>query len=121
MLLGEKTNNMIFIISGLILIGLGYGGNPSICSATVKTLFGSAYYPINFSIATFEIIPAALIGPITSSFLLQNANGNYKSTFMMIEVLAVAGFILLFFMNREKESVKEIPCPSQMKQISQKS
>jgi OFA family oxalate/formate antiporter-like MFS transporter len=102
--LGSISNNVTLIVAGLVITGIGYGGNPSIASATINTMFGPKHYPINFSIANFAIIPGAIIGPMVSSYLLDTSNGDYGSTFIVMQALAIAGFFLLFLMDRQAES-----------------
>lgn len=94
------------IFLGLLITGIGYGGMPAITSTFVHSEYGSEFFPINFSVATFALIPAALIGPMISSVLIEKSGGNYLGAFMMVVVLAVsAGFIwhlLNFVIERQR-------------------
>ena len=90
LLLGAKTGSVALIVAGLVFIGTGYGGNPTLTSAIIQRLYGPKNYSVNFSVANFSLIPAAIIGPMVSSSLIERAGGKYDSTFMMVVVLAVA-------------------------------
>ena len=67
--LGGISGKYIFILIGLILVGLAYGGCPTITSAYINKAFGPANFPTNFSIANFSLIPAATIGPMAALFI----------------------------------------------------
>ena len=74
--LGGMSGKYIFILCGLVFVGLAYGGCPTITSAYINKAFGPANFPTNFSIANFSLIPAATIGPMISSALLESAGGS---------------------------------------------
>jgi OFA family oxalate/formate antiporter-like MFS transporter len=99
LLLGAYMNNAAPIFIGLILVGITYGGSPAMTSAIVYRFFGVTYYPVNFSLANFLLIPAAVIGPMISSALLEWSGGAYNSTFTMIICLAVIAYLLTGAMN----------------------
>lgn len=100
LLAGSATHNVVLVIAGLIFIGLSYGGSPALTSAVTMGFFGSKNYPVNFSIMNFLLIPAAIIGPMISSALLERAGGAYGTTFTMIIVLAVLAFGMAGLMNK---------------------
>lgn len=85
---GALFNNLVLIFIGIVFSGLGYGGNPSITSAYIFREYGPKYYPVNFSLGGFALIPAAIIGPMISSFLIEGSGGGYISSFLMIIMLA---------------------------------
>jgi OFA family oxalate/formate antiporter-like MFS transporter len=91
---GALTEKGIFIFAGLPLMGLAYGGAPTLTSATIHRFYGAKYYPVNFATANFSLIPSAIIGPLVSSRLQEKSGGNYLTTFIMILVVAAAAFIL---------------------------
>ena len=97
---GSLTHNVYLVFAGLLLIGISYGGTPSLMSSVIFLLFGPKHYAVNFSIGNFIVIPAAIIGPLISSTLQERSGGGYQSTFMMIIVFSIAALILNAVLNR---------------------
>jgi OFA family oxalate/formate antiporter-like MFS transporter len=107
LLIGALANNAIPIFAGLILIGISYGGSPPITSSVVYRFFGAAYYPVNFSLANFLVVPAAIIGPMISSALLEQSGGAYTSNFAMIIGFGAIAFLLIAIMNRASRKFEQ--------------
>ena len=103
--LGAVNFGIPFILIGLLLAGVGYGSTPTITSAFIHKEYGPKYYPVNFSLGNFALIPAAILGPMISSMLIEQSGGAYNSTFVMIMVLAVAALVvdvLIMKFNKKK-------------------
>jgi OFA family oxalate/formate antiporter-like MFS transporter len=104
LLLSSVTNSLIFVIIGLPLIGLSYGGAPSLQSAAVAKFFGMKHYPMNFAASVFCLTPAAIIGPLVSSKLQEastaTGSGKFLSTFVMLIIIATLAFIFNFFLTK---------------------
>ena len=83
---GALSETPLLIMAGLLCAGLFYGGSPTIAASFIKREFGDRYYSVNFSIANFSLVPAALIGPTLSSALIEASGGNYLTTFVVISV-----------------------------------
>lgn len=98
--LGGMSGKYIFILLGLIFVGLAYGGCPTITSAYINRAFGPANFPTNFSIANFSLIPAATIGPMISSALLEKAGGSYDTNFYAIIGFSAAAAVFWLLLNR---------------------
>lgn len=98
--IGGMTGKFLFIMLGLICVGLAYGGCPTITSAYINQAFGAKNFPTNFSIANFSLIAAALIGPNLSSVLLESAGGDYITNFYAIIALSVAALVFWVLVNR---------------------
>jgi OFA family oxalate/formate antiporter-like MFS transporter len=96
---GALTGNIAFIFIGLPLIGLAYGGAPSLTSVVINRFYGAKYYSVNFAAANFGLVPSALIGPLVSSRLQENSGGGYFSTFIMILIVAVIALALNYFIT----------------------
>jgi OFA family oxalate/formate antiporter-like MFS transporter len=105
LLMGAISQNVVFIFIGLPLAGISYGGAPALTSAVINAFYGQKNYPVNFSIANFNIIPAAIIGPLVSSALQESAGGAYDSTFIMILGLAAAAFVLNIILGRQSRKL----------------
>lgn len=97
--LGSLSNNVILIFIGLLLVGMAYGGAPSLSSSFTHAIYGEKNFSANYSIINFALIPAAIIGPMISSFLLEKSNGNYTPTFIMIIILAVFALVMKFLLG----------------------
>ena len=100
LVLGGMTGAYIFILCGLVFVGLAYGGCPTITSAYINKAFGPANFPTNFSIANFSLIPAATIGPMISSALLESAGGSYNTNFYAIIGFSAAAAVFWMLLNR---------------------
>ncbi len=98
--LGGMTGAYIFILCGLVFVGLAYGGCPTITSAYINKAFGPANFPTNFSIANFSLIPAATIGPMISSALLESAGGSYDTNFYAIIGFSAAAAVFWVLLNK---------------------
>ncbi|MBE6027741.1 MAG: OFA family MFS transporter [Clostridiales bacterium] len=98
--LGGVSGKYIFILCGLVFVGLAYGGCPTITSAYINKAFGPANFPTNFSIANFSLIPAATIGPMISSALLESAGGSYDTNFYAIVGFSAAAAVFWLLLNR---------------------
>lgn len=98
--LGGMSGKFIFIMLGLIFVGLSYGGCPTITSAYINKAFGARNFPTNFSIANFSLIAGATIGPMLSSALLEAAGGDYITNFYAIVGLAAAALVIWVFINK---------------------
>ena len=102
--LGGMTGRYVFILCGLVLVGLAYGGCPTITSAYINKAFGPANFPTNFSIANFSLIPAATIGPMISSALLESAGGSYNTNFYAIIGFSAAALVMWVLLNISSRS-----------------
>lgn len=104
--IGGATGAYIFILCGLVFVGLAYGGCPTITSAYINKAFGPANFPTNFSIANFSLIPAATIGPMISSALLESAGGSYDTNFYAIIGFSVAAAVFWVLLNKASGNSK---------------
>jgi OFA family oxalate/formate antiporter-like MFS transporter len=100
LLAGALAAGAPLIFLGLVFVGISYGGSPVMTSAVVYRFFGAPHYGVNFSIANFLVVPAAFIGPMISSAILESSGGVYTPAFVMLIILAAAAFVLILMMNR---------------------
>jgi OFA family oxalate/formate antiporter-like MFS transporter len=96
---GTVSNSMILIIIGLSLVGISYGGSPALTSATILSFYGAKNYGVNFGMANFSIVPAAIIGPLISSKLQESSGGTYNTTFIMIISVAVVALAVSYILT----------------------
>jgi OFA family oxalate/formate antiporter-like MFS transporter len=92
--LGATAESMALIFVGLLLMGICYGGTPTLLAASINRFFGPKNYQVILSVATFPLAIAAIIGPLLSSRLQESSGGEYFSSFVMI---IIVGAIALVF------------------------
>lgn len=100
LILGDFSGATVVIIVGLLFTGLGYGATPAAGAAFVNREYGAKYFPVNFSIANFCLIPASIVGPIISSWLIDRSGGAYTGTFVMMIILAILAAGLWVLLNK---------------------
>jgi OFA family oxalate/formate antiporter-like MFS transporter len=100
LLAGALAAGAPLIFLGLVFVGISYGGSPVMTSSVVYRFFGAPHYGVNFSVANFLVVPAAFIGPMISSAILEASGGVYTPAFVMLMILAAAAFALILLMNR---------------------
>ncbi len=96
----NAAENLVFVIIGMLIVGVCYGGGVTISAKVINDLYGPAHYAVNFSLANFCAIPAALVGPLLSGVLQDRSGGAYDSTFIMLLVLSVVALAAMFVLNR---------------------
>ena len=94
-----STGNAVLLIAGFIFLGFGYGGTPSLISATVASQYGSRHYAQNYSLMCFNLMVSALIGPSIASGI-QQATGSYLNAFPVLFAICIPAFILLALMKK---------------------
>ncbi len=99
LLLAALLGKFIFVLIGLILVGMSYGGCPTITSAYASSEFGSTHYPTNFSLSNSSLVPASILGPMLSSSLLEASGGSYTSNFYAIIFLSLASLVVYTLLN----------------------
>lgn len=93
---GGMTDSYIFILLGLIFVGLGYGGCPAVTSAFTNKTFGAKHFATNFGIANFSLLFGAVLGPTVSSKLLEASGGSYVTNFYAVLGFSLVGLLLWF-------------------------
>lgn len=106
LLLAAVTGAAALVFIGLPLVGISYGGSPSLLSASTAGFFGRKYFAVNFAAGTFCLAPAAIIGPIIASKLQESSGGAYNTTFIMLIVLAVVALALNFALTAAARKAK---------------
>ncbi|MEG0919137.1 MAG: MFS transporter [Anaerovoracaceae bacterium] len=98
--LGATTSSMVFIIIGLVLVGVAYSGGPTLTASFLLATFGPKYFPMNLSLGIFSLIPAAIAGPMISAKLLTASGGDYTSTFILIIGLGIGAMVASLIVNK---------------------
>ena len=97
-LLSVVLHALPLCIVGLCLTGLSYGTCPTVTSAFTSTFYGQKYFPVNYSIANFNLIGAACIAAVSSSLYV--SSGSYTASFVLLLVLSVAALGLNLSIKR---------------------
>ena len=99
LLFGDLAKNQILIYIGLPLIGVAYGGSPTISSGVVNKFYGAKFFQVVFAILTFGLAVSALIGPPLSARLQEQSNGGYTTSFIMLIIIGVIAVVLNVLMG----------------------
>jgi OFA family oxalate/formate antiporter-like MFS transporter len=94
-----SSANMPLLFLGCAVMGISYGGSPVSASAVVSRLFGSANFSSNFSVASLNLMFAALIGP-TLAASLQDRSGSYQTSFYVLVALGIVSLALCLILTR---------------------
>lgn len=96
LLIGSWTGNMIFMLIGLPMMGLAFGGTPSLLSAMTTEFYGPKHFPANYGFMVLNIAVSAVIGPILSGRLQDASNGSFEGSFIMLIIVGVVALLLGF-------------------------
>jgi OFA family oxalate/formate antiporter-like MFS transporter len=96
---GNAADSLVLIVIGLILTGLAYGGTPAIHATYINRAFGPENYTRNHPLALFSLLPAAIIGPMISAALYENAGGTYGTNFIALLVFALVSLVVWMLLN----------------------
>ncbi len=103
LLLGAFSSNIFLIFFGMLAVGTCYGGCPSIASSIIHTFYGAKNYSVNFSLANFSLIPAAIIGPMIATALYDKFGGSYSPNFIMIILFGLIALLFSFALNKSSK------------------
>lgn len=95
---------------GVFCIGFCYGSSVTTGTNAVREFYGPKHFSVNYSIATFCMLPGSILGPLVSG-ILQDQSGGFGNTFVMMAYIDACAAILLFFMryhlHKERRAVAE--------------
>ncbi|MDL2234707.1 MFS transporter [Christensenellaceae bacterium OttesenSCG-928-L17] len=94
-----RTGNAVLLVIGFVFLGLGYGGTPTLMSATVNRRYGNQHYAINYGIINFNLAVSALIGPSIASSI-QQTTGSYANAFPVLFAICIPAFLLLLVLKK---------------------
>ena len=99
LLAGDRLGSGGLALTGMLLMGLCYGGGITISAALIRKLYGSRHYAGNFSVSNLCIIPASVFGPMLAA-ALQDGSGGYRSTFVMVLAMGCVALGLNVFIRK---------------------
>jgi OFA family oxalate/formate antiporter-like MFS transporter len=98
--LGSASSSLTMVVYGMLLVGMAYGAIPTLTSSYFNSVFGPTWFATNFSIAGFALIPAAFVGPMLSTHLLESAGGAWNTNFYAIFIAGVGALLIWFVLRR---------------------
>lgn len=90
-----SSHNIVAMCTGMFIVGMCYGGGITISAKVINDLYGPKHYAVNFSLSNFCAIPASFIGPYISAVLQDRSGGDYKSTFIMLLIMALFAMLVI--------------------------
>ena len=99
LMLGAVTGHVALIFIGLPLVGIAFGGGPTISSAVIMKFFGPKNFSANFGAVSFAVLPASIIGPLVSSRLQELSGGEYFTTFIMLVIIGLASMLINYIVG----------------------
>jgi len=105
LVLGAVSGHILLVFIGLPLIGMSYGGAPTLTSAATMSFFGPKNFSLNYGVAVTAVVPAAIIGPLVSSRLQEISGGSYLTTFVMLIIIGAATVIISLILSAIRKSV----------------
>lgn len=92
LLAASLTSSLTLGIIGLCLAGFSYGSSPTITAVTSRVFYGSANFPMNFSLTFSMLIPASFAATMAGSLVART--GSYMAPFLMLLGFAVVSLVL---------------------------
>ncbi|MDO4548925.1 MAG: MFS transporter [Clostridia bacterium] len=77
---------------GFAVMGLAYGGPPTLCASVSRAFYGSEHYAVNYQIMVLNLLPASLAGTLAG--MLRDGTGGSRAVFLAIIALAAAALPL---------------------------
>lgn len=87
-----------FLLAAFILIGLGYGGSPTMCAAVTKQFYGQRSYAANFSLMNTNLLVASFASTLSGA--IYDSTGSYTPVFALIFGFVSAALLLQFFVRK---------------------
>lgn len=106
---GALSKNAVLVFLGMLVIGACFGMGITISANVVRTLYGSRYYDVNFSLTIFCSVPASFLGPLVSGALQDRSGGDYTSTFVMVVVFGVVATLANFLLDAVVKRESSVP------------
>ncbi len=91
--LATQAGSFPLIVAGFVTLGLTYGSTMATMPAMMGTFFGTRHFAMNYAIVTFQMIPAAFIGPGLLA-VMQSAQGSYLPAFWAFLGIAAAALVV---------------------------
>ena len=97
-LFASLQGSAVLLVAGFVLIGLGYGGGPTMGAAVIKAFYGKENYPVNFSVANLNLLVASFAS--TAAGAMFDATGSFATIFALLFVLLAVAFLALLAIRK---------------------
>ncbi len=87
------------VVLGFLLLGAGYGGVPALVASSTNHMYGVRHYALNYGVATLNILPASLLGPILAGGI-RTLYSSYTPLFPILLALCLPAAILAAGLKR---------------------
>ena len=77
------------LVPGFVMVGLGYGGTPTMNASVTKSFFGLRHYPVNFSVMNMGLLVASFAA--TAAGAIYDAVGGFQPVFLLLFALLGVG------------------------------
>ena len=94
------ADSIPLFVAGLIIVGLGAGGIPSICSAHIRSFYGDKYYPTHYAIMNERMIVGSFGSYIAAA--IYASTGGYLQVYVCLAGALALFFLLSSFIRRPK-------------------
>lgn len=81
-------SSLPLLTGAFVLVGLGYGGSPTMGASVIKQAYGKKYYPLNFSLINTNLLVASFAS--TAAGAMYDATGSFTTVFAVL----LAGVLL---------------------------
>ena len=98
-----RIGDIRLAVIGFVLIGLSFGGVLPMNAVFIRSFYGEANYPVNFSMVNMVLIVASFLGPYVAG-LLHGTSGSYAPMTIFIILLGGLGTGLTIVLNKCREA-----------------
>ena len=86
------------LLPGFVLIGLGYGGGPTMSASVTRSFYGRKNYPVNFSVVNLNLLVGSFAS--TAAGGIFDATGSYTTVFALLFVLIAAALAAMLAIRK---------------------
>ena len=102
LLVGALTDASLPVFIGILCVGAAFGANLTLRVTALGENYGWKYNSENFGLVNLCVIPASLLGPMISGYIIDAQGGAYTGTFVLVLCLAAAAFVLDFAFRKTR-------------------
>lgn len=89
LVMAVSFSSLLILTGAFLLVGLGYGGSPTMSASVIKQAYGKRYYPVNFSLMNTNLLVASFAS--TAAGAMYDAAGTFTTVFTVLFVCILLG------------------------------